>query len=502
MERIYAAIDLKSYYASAECVSRGLDPMTTNLVVADSSRTEKTICLAVSPALKAYGILGRARLFEVIQQVEALNIQRRLAIHGRQLSGKSWDTRQLNQNPALAIDYIVAPPRMAYYLECSAKIYSIYLNYIAPEDIHIYSIDEVFIDLTPYLRTYGLTPRELIRKMIQSVWEATGITATAGIGTNLYLCKVAMDILAKHAPPDSCGVRIAELDELTYRQQLWAHRPLTDFWRVGRGTAKKLEAYGMYTMGDIAQCSLGDPNGYYNEQLLYKLFGVNAELLIDHAWGVESCTLADIKAYRPASTSLSSGQVLQCPYDTQKARLIVWEMTDLLVLDLAEQRLLTDQLVLTVGYDRENLADPRRKAAYRGPVVKDHYGRAIPKHAHGTANLREKTHSTRQILDAMLELYDRIIEPGLLVRRITICACKLVTEAEWQSGLVCQQLDLFTDPDTQAKENAARDREQRRQEAELAIKRKFGKNAILRGMNLKEGAMTISRNQQIGGHKA
>jgi len=501
VDRVYAAIDLKSYYASAECVSRGLDPMTTNLVVADNSRTEKTICLAVSPALKAFGIPGRARLFEVIQQVDALNTARRLKAPGQILTEKSWNTTQLERDPSLAIDYIVATPRMAYYLECSANIYNLYLNYIAPEDIHIYSIDEVFLDLTPYLRTYGLPPRTLVQNMIRDVWKTTGITATAGIGSNLYLCKVAMDILAKHAPPDEYGVRIAELDEPAYRQQLWAHRPLTDFWRVGRGIAKKLESHGMYTMGDIAQCSLGDPNEYHNEQLLYKLFGVNAELLIDHAWGVEPCTISDIKAYRPSSTSLSSGQVLHCPYDTQKAKLIVREMTDLLVLDLVEQKLLTDQITLTIGYDIENCSDPHRKAVYQGTIVTDHYGRSVPKHAHGTANLPEKTHSTRQILNAMMDLYDRIVDPALSVRRITISVCKLVTEAEWAAGHICEQLNLFANSETHA-EAIARDREQRRQEAELAIKRKFGKNAILRGMNLKEGAMTISRNQQIGGHKA
>ena len=498
MKPVYAAIDLKSYYASAECVSRGLDPMTTNLVVADSSRTEKTICLAVSPALKTFGIPGRARLFEVMQQIDTLNVQRRLKAPGNVLTGKSYDTVQLQQDPALAIDYIVAPPRMAYYIECSAKIYNIYLKYIAPEDIHIYSIDEVFMDLTPYLRTYGLTPRQLVSAMIREVQEPTGISASSGIGPNLYLCKVAMDMLAKHAPPDNFGVRIAELDEMAYRRQLWSHRPLTDFWRVGRGIVKKLEAHGMYTMGDIAQCSLGDPNDYHNEQLLYKLFGINAELLIDHAWGLESCTMTDIKTYRPASTSLSSGQVLQCPYDFEKARLIVREMTDLLVLDLVEHRLLTDQLTLTVGYDIENLTDPRRRAAYTGPIVTDHYGRKIPRHAHGTANLPAKTHSTRQIIETMMALYDRIADPLLLVRRITIGVCKLTTEGE---SAVCRQLDLFSALDDQ-QETARLEREKRRQLAELTIKRKYGKNAILRGMNLKDGAMTISRNEQIGGHKA
>ena len=500
--KIYAAIDLKSYYASAECVSRGMDPMTTNLVVADSSRTEKTICLAVSPALKALGIPGRCRLFEVVQKVNEHNALRKQNAPGQSFAGASSNSLQLARDPSLSIDYIVAPPRMAYYLETSAKIYNIYLKYIAPEDIHVYSVDEVFMDLTPYLNTYGLTPRALIQRIIRDIRETTGITATAGIGSNLYLCKVALDILAKHAPPDEAGARIAELDELRYRQQLWSHRPLTDFWRVGRGYAKKLEAHGMYTMGDIAQCSLGKPDQYHNEQLLYKLFGINAELLIDHAWGWEPCTIPAIKAYRPTSSSLSSGQVLQCPYDFQKAKLIVREMTDLLVLDLVDQGLLTDQIGLSVGYDIENLSDPRRKAAYVGPVTTDYYGRKVPKHAHGTANLGEKTASTKCIIDAVMALYDRIVDPNLLVRRITIAACKLSSEAADADQGLFEQMDLFTDSAERRSEAAAREREKRRQKAELSIKKKFGKNAILRGMNLKDGAMTISRNQQIGGHKA
>ena len=498
-EPVYAAIDLKSYYASAECVCRGLDPMTTNLVVADSSRTEKTICLAVSPPLKAYGIPGRCRLFEINEKVRELNERRRLQAPGQTFSGSSSDSQRLAADPSLSIDFIVAPPRMAYYLETSANIYHIYLRDIAPEDIHVYSVDEVFLDLTPYLRTYGLTARALVSKIIRQVQEETGITATAGIGTNLYLCKVALDILAKHAPPDDAGVRIAELNELQYRQQLWAHRPLTDFWGVGRGLAKKLEAHGMYTMGDIAQCSLGKPDQYHNEQLLYRLFGVNAELLIDHAWGWEPCTIPAIKAYRPASSSISSGQVLPCPYDWTKARLIVREMTDLLVLDLAEKNLAASQMVLTIGYDVENLSDPGRRASYTGPVVTDYYGRKIPRHAHGSVRLPQQTCSTKIIMDAVMDLYDRITDPALLVRRVTIAACGLGPEAQDDA---LEQLDLFSDPAKQRREAEARKREKRRQQAELSIKQKFGKNAILRGMNLKEGATTISRNRQIGGHKA
>ena len=393
-EKTYIAIDLKSFYASQECIERGLDPLTTNLVVADASRTEKTICLAVSPSMKAFGIPGRARLFEVVQKMKEVNALRREKAPGKVFTGSSYDARELQENPNLEIGYITAPPRMSHYMECSTQIYNVYLKYVAPEDIHVYSIDEVFIDATPYLKTSGLTGREFARKIIRDVLETSGITATAGIGTNLYLCKVAMDIVAKHTQPDEYGVRIAELDEMKYRRQLWDHKPLTDFWRVGRGYAKKLQKCGLHTMGDVARCSLGGPGDFHNEDLLYKLFGVNAELLIDHAWGYEPCTIADIKAYKPQSNSLGSGQVLCDPYTAEKGKLVAREMTDLLVLDLVDKGLVTNQLVLTVGYDIENLTDPNRAKHYRGEVTTDPYGRKIPKHAHGTANLELITYHT------------------------------------------------------------------------------------------------------------
>ncbi len=499
-QRIYAAIDLKSFYASGECVERGMDPMTTNLLVADESRTEKTICLAVSPSLKGYGISGRARLYEALEQIRQANALRRGKAPGRAFTGTSWDARELEENPSLEIDYIIAPPQMAHYMEHSAKIYETYLKFVAPEDIHVYSIDEVFMEITPYLRTSGLTAYQFVRRILQAVYEQSGITATAGIGTNLYLCKVAMDIVAKHSQADASGARIAQLDEMSYRRLLWEHRPLTDFWRVGRGYAKKLERNGLMTMGDIARCSLGGPNDFYNEELLYKLFGINAQLLIDHAWGWEPCTIRDIKAYRPESNSISSGQVLHCPYTWEKAKLITREMTDLLSLDLVEKGLVTDQLVLTVGYDIENLTDPDRAKKYAGPVVTDHYGRKVPKHGHGTVNLPEYTASTKGITEAVMALYDRIADPGLLVRRITIAACRVIPENACENGF--QQMDLFTDTQQQEKKKAALEREKRQQKAVLDIKHKFGKNAILKGMNLCEGATTISRNDQVGGHKA
>ena len=493
--KAYIAIDLKSFYASQECVERELDPMTTNLVVADGSRTEKTICLAVSPALKSLGIPGRPRLFEVVQRVKEANALRRTRAPGRQFTGKSWDINELKADPSLEIDYVVAPPRMAHYMECSTRIYEIYLKYVAPEDIHVYSIDEVFIDVTPYLKTYGLTPREFARKLIYEVLETTGITAPAGIGTNLYLCKVAMDIVAKKTEPDEYGVRIAELDEMSYRRTLWDHRPLTDFWRVGRGYARKLEKHGIFTMGDIARCSL------HNEQLFYKLFGVNAELLIDHAWGWEPTTIADIKAYRPATNSLGSGQVLHEPYTWDKARIIVREMVDLLVLDLVDKGLVTDQIVLTIGYDRENLTDPGRRKQYRGEVIRDPYGREIPKHAHGCANLGRQTASTKRITEAVMALYDRITDPNLLVRRVNVVAARITLERSIPAE-EAQQLDFFTDYAAQEREAEALEREKRRQQAVLTIRKKFGKNAILKGMNYQEGATTRDRNAQIGGHKA
>ena len=497
--RVYAAIDLKSFYASQECIERGLDPLTTNLVVADASRTEKTICLAVSPSLKAHGVSGRARLFEVVQKLKEVNALRAQNAPGRAFTGTSWDANELKTHPELAIDYIIAPPRMAHYIECSTKIYETYLKYVAPEDIHVYSIDEVFLDLTPYLKVSGLSPRQFVSRMIQDVLRTTGITATAGIGTNLYLCKVAMDIVAKHTEPDEFGVRIAELDELSYRQQLWDHRPLTDFWRIGRGISRKLEKHGIFTMGDIARCSLGNPGEFYNEDLLFKLFGVNAELLIDHAWGYEPCTIAQIKAYKPASSSLGSGQVLHCPYTTDKARLIVREMTDLLTLDLVDKNLVTDQMVLTIGYDIDNLTGEKH---YQGETVTDHYGRKIPKHAHGTANLPRFTSSTTLITDAVIALYDRIVDPNLLVRRINLVATHITDERSAADATRYTQLDLFADPNQQEAETAQLEREKRRQKALITIKKKYGKNAILKGMNLMEGATAKDRNSQIGGHKA
>ena len=499
--RCYAAIDLKSFYASVECVERGMDPMTANLVVADPSRTEKTICLAVSPALKSFGVPGRPRLFEVVQKVGELNALRREKAPGRCFSGSSVHIEELATHPELSIDYVVAPPQMARYMEVSAQIYGIYLKYVAPEDIHVYSVDEVFIDLTPYLRLSGLTPREFVTRMVQDVYRTTGITATAGIGTNLYLCKVAMDIVAKHAEADETGMRIAELDETSYRRLLWEHQPLTDFWRVGRGYAKKLQRVGLKTMGDIARCSLGGPNDFHNEDLLYKLFGVNAELLIDHAWGWEGCTLSHIKAYRPSTNSISSGQVLQCPYPYEKALLVIREMADLLALDLVEKGLVTDQIVLTVGYDIENLTDPERRKAYTGPVTVDVYGRQIPKHAHGTANLPCPNASTALILEAVTELCGQITDKSLLVRRINLTANHIVPESAVPDQPEQEQLSLFPEPDGQV-QKALLQRERRRQQAVLHIKRRYGKNAILRGMNFQEGATARERNRQVGGHKA
>lgn len=504
--KTYIAIDLKSFYASVECRERNRDPLTTNLVVADPSRTEKTICLAVSPSLKKYGLSGRARLFEVIQKVKTANEIRKLKAPNKVFCGSSDDSIALQKNPSLKIDYITAPPRMAHYMEYSIKIYNIYLKYIAPEDIHIYSIDEVFIDVTHYLSTYNMTARELAMTMIQDILDTTGITATAGIGTNMYLCKIAMDIVAKHIEPDKNGVRIAELDEMSYRRLLWNHRPITDFWRVGRGYSKKLEKIGLYTMGDIARCSIGKPTDYYNEELLYKLFGINAELLIDHAWGYEPCTMEDVKAYKPETNSISSGQVLHCPYEFDKARLVVKEMTDLMVLDLVDKGLVTNQIVLTIGYDIENITDKNRSQSYKGTVTTNYYGKKVPKPAHGTTNLPKQTSSTTLITNAVMELYDKIVNKKLLIRRINIVANKLVDEHSVKNANKYEQLDLFTDYEIlkkqREKENAESEREKRMQNTILDIKKKFGKNAILKGMNLQEGATAKDRNNQIGGHKA
>lgn len=503
---IYIAIDLKSFYASVECMERQLDPLTTNLVVADAERTEKTICLAVSPSLKAYGIPGRARLFEVVQRIREVNIERKSKAPGRQFTGSSYSSPELATHPELELSYIIAPPRMAFYLEYSTIIYNTYLKYIAPEDMHVYSIDEVFMDVTHYLKTYGMTPKELAATIIRDVFRSTGITATAGIGTNLYLCKVAMDIVAKHVNPDEHGVRIAELDEMSYRRLLWNHRPLTDFWRVGHGYRKKLEDVGLFTMGDIARCSLGEDKDYHNEELLYNMFGVNAELLIDHSWGWEPTTMDFIKSYKPETNSISSGQVLQCPYDAEKGKLIVREMTDLLVLDLVEKKLVTDQMVLTIGYDIDNLTNAEIRNNYKGEITIDHYGRKVPKHAHGTANLDKPTSSTQIIMDAVMALYDRIINPKLLIRRITVVANHLMDETQMKKEEHFEQLNLFTDYTALEKERKEEEerlsRERKLQEAMLSVKKKFGKNAILKGMNLQEGATTLERNRQIGGHKA
>ena len=504
--KTYIAIDLKSFYASVECVERGLNPMTTHLVVADKSRTEKTICLAVTPSLKALGIPGRARLFEVSAKVREVNAERQQNAPRRVFTGSSFDATVLNAHPEYRLDFIVAPPRMAHYMEFSTRIYQIYLKYIAPEDIHVYSIDEVFIDATDYLGIYKLSARELAMKMILDVLESTGITATAGIGTNLYLCKIALDIQAKHIPADHNGVRIAELDEMSYRRLFWSHRPLTDFWRIGKGYAKKLEDHGLYTMGDIARCSLGSVADRYNEDMLYKLFGVNAELLIDHAWGYEPCTIADIRAYKPESNSLGSGQVLKCPYTFQKAKLVVREMADSLALDLVDKKLMTDQIVLTVGYDVENLSDPGIRGGYSGAVTTDRYGRQIPKHANGTANLGKYSSSSKLIIDAASGLFERITDKKLLIRRLYLTANRVKGEGSVPEDTGGEQLDIFTDytKEEEKREAEARElaRERKKQEAMLDIKRKYGKNAILKGMNLEEGATAQDRNQQIGGHKA
>ncbi len=503
-ERIYIAIDLKSFYASVECNERGLNPLTTNLVVADRERTEKTICLAVSPSLKSIGIPGRARLFEVEEKVKLYNAQRlhKLKRTGTaDFEGSSCDSTELAAHPEFSLDYIAARPRMAYYMDYSARIYSIYLRYVSEEDIHVYSIDEVFMDVTEYLDTYGMTARELARTMIRDVLRETRITATAGIGTNLYLAKVAMDVEAKHIEADEDGVRIAELSELSYREKLWSHQPITDFWRVGRGYAAKLKKIGILTMGDVARCSIRD------EDVLYKLFGVNAELLIDHAWGWEPCTIAQIKAYKPASNSIGEGQVLHCPYTAEKGRLIVREMADKLALELVEKALVTDLVVLTVNYDIENLEIPQIRDNYKGEITKDWYGRLAPKHAHGSVTLDHPTSSSKAILDAVSDLYDRIVDPILLVRRMNVTLARLVPESEIRKDQgVYEQMDLFTDYEALEKERAAQkaqeDKEKRMQKAILEIKRRFGKNAIVRGMNLEEGATAIDRNSQIGGHKA
>lgn len=496
MNKTYICIDLKSFYASVECIERGLDPLKTNLVVADKSRTNKTVCLAVSPALKQYGIGGRARLFEVIKKIEQVNAERKKKNNYCKFSGKSANDDVLKNDKTRELDLVIAPPRMAYYIEYSARIYNVYLKYISQEDIFVYSIDEIFADVTNYLNFYHLSAKELVSKMIKDVYKTTGITATAGIGTNLFLAKVAMDVVAKHIPADEYGVRIAELDELSYRKLIWSHKPITDIWRVGRGIAKKLEIYHMYTMGDIARCSV------QNEELLYKLFGVNAELLIDHAWGYEPCTIESIKSYKPMAKSISSGQVLHSPYNYEKTKLIVREMADLLSLDLVSKKLVTDQLVLTIGYDIENITNSN--IAYDGRITTDVYGRKIPYHAHGTINLSHKTSSSKIITNEMVKLFDRIINSNLLVRRINMSATRLSNETVEDNQEQYIQFDLFSDMDNQKNEikyNKEDELKERNlQNTMLKLKEKYGKNSILKGMNLIEGGTTIERNRQIGGH--
>ena len=497
---IYCCIDLKSFYASVECRERGLNPLKTNLVVADKSRTEKTICLAITPSLKAYGIPGRARLFEVVQKVNEINYERKMRAKNHKFERLSYDDIELKNNSNLKLDYIVAQPRMAKYMKYSTSIYNIYLKYIAPEDIYPYSIDEVFIDITKYLKTANMKPRQFVTTMIYDVYKTTGITATAGIGTNMYLAKIAMDIGAKHIKPDEKGVRIAELDEMQYRKLLWDHRPITDFWRVGRGYARKLEANNMYTMGDVARCSVK------NEELLYKLFGINAEFLIDHAWGYEPCTMKDIKEFKPTTNSISLGQVLSAPYNYEQAKLIVKEMTDSLVLDLVKKQLITNQLVLTIEYDIENLINSEIRKSYNGEITTDRYGRNIPKHAHGTINLKERTSSTKLIMEAIQELYERIMNKNLLVRKIYVVANNVVSENEIEEQKQNQQISLFVDYNKEEQEkikkNNERKKENNLQHAILDIKKKYGKNAILRGMNLEKDGTMKDRNSQIGGHKA
>lgn len=499
MEKVYVCIDLKSFYASVECRIRNLDPMNTNLVVADNSRTEKTICLAVTPSLKSYGIKGRARLFEVVQKVREVNLERKRNVKGR-ITGKSCFDHELKANPNLELDYLIAPPKMGLYMKYSTAIYNTYLEFVSKEDVYVYSIDEVFIDLTSYLNTYKLSPKDLVTKMIKRVYEKTGITATAGIGPNMFLCKIAMDITAKHAEANEFGVRVAELTERSYRETLWNHKPFTDFWRVGAGTAKKLEQYGMHTMGDVARMSVK------NEDLLYKLFGVNAETLIDHAWGYEPVEIKDIKSYKPSTNSLTSGQVLHEPYNYEKTRTIVKEMTDLLVLDLVKKKLVTDQIILTIGYDIECLTNPMISSKYKGEITTDHYGRSIPKHSHGTINIDYKTSSTKIIMKKTLELYERIINKDLLVRRLNLCFAKLENENSKKETKVYKQFDLFSNVVEQEKENqeevSSTKEERKLQETLINLKEKYGKNAVLKGMNLEEGATTIQRNSQIGGHSA
>ena len=492
-QKIYISIDLKSFYASVECQERGLNPLTTNLVVADISRTEKTVCLAVSPSLKQYGISGRARLYEVVQKVKEINAKRKYNAPNHIFTCSSYDDIALKNNKDLELSYIIAPPRMKYYMEYSTKIVNIYLKWFSKEDMFIYSIDEVFIDVTNYLDTYKMSPRELATKVIQNVLEETGITATCGIGTNMYLCKVAMDIVAKHTNADKNGVRIAGLDEMTYRKYLWNHRPLTDFWRVGKGISQKLEQYGMFTMGDIALKSIKD------EELLYKLFGINAELIIDHAWGYEPATVESVKAYRPSTNSISSGQVLHCPYNYENTKLIVKEMAEQLSLDLVRKNLITSKLVLDIGYDVSNISNLNN--AYNGKTKLDRYGRKVPEHAHGTINIDHKTSSTKIITNKFIEIFENIINKNLLTRRITVTAQDVENEDNYKGRLAYEQMNMFINYSILEKQREKEIKEKSLQKAVLSIKSRYGKNAVLKGMNFVEGGTTISRNSQIGGHQ-
>lgn len=500
-EHIYMCIDLKSFYASVECVERGLDPLTTNLLVADESRTEKTICLAVTPSLKAYGLGGRCRLFEAVTKVREVNFERKRIAKIKEFSGKSYNDNELKNNLNLELDYIIAPPRMAKYIEYSTKIYNTYLKYVSREDIFVYSIDEVFIDVTKYLSFYKSSAVELAEKMVTDVFELTHITATCGIGTNMYLAKIAMDIVAKHTPPNENGARIAELDEMSYRKLLWAHKPLTDFWRIGPGINKKLISVGLFTMGDIARCSLK------NEDLLYKLFGVNAELIIDHAWGYEPATMESVKAYKPLDRSVSVGQVLHAPYDYLKTKTIIKEMSDDLVLNLMNKNLYTNQIVITIGYDIDNLTNPEIRNKYQGEVVYDHYGRQIPKHAHGTINLDDYTYSTKEIANASLKLFDQIVDKNLLTRRINIVANHTIKKSNYvKKTNAYEQMNLFVNYEDEEKKKKEKEeqlfKEEKIEKAVLGIKNKYGKNAVLKAINLKEEGTQKNRNREIGGHKA
>ena len=506
MDRTYICIDLKSFYASVECVERGLNPLTTHLVVADQSRTEKTICLAVSPSLKEYGIPGRARLFEINQKIKQINKQRLANATSIGFNGESYDSIELTKDKNKALKMIIAPPQMQKYIEVSTKIYNIYLSFVSSEDIHVYSIDEVFIDITSYLNPLKISAYEFTKNIIYKVYQETGITATAGIANNLYLAKVAMDIVAKHQKADDKGVRIATLDEISYRKTLWEYKPLTDFWRIGKGIQNRLHKLGLYTMGDIALCSIGSVNSKYNEDLLYKEFGINAELLIDHAWGWEPTTIAAIKSYRPSVNSLSVGQVLHEAYDYDKARVIVKEMIDSLSLDMVEKKVVTNQLGLYIGYDRENIDNSKILENYKGEIVFDMYGRMVPKSAHGSINLDIFTSSTKKLTDSILTLFDEIVNKDLSIRRINISANRVILEQNIPQEENYIQLDMFNDYKTskfyESIEKSELEKEKRTQQSIIKIKKKYGKNAILKGMNFEEGATMKERNNQIGGHKA